>query len=450
MYVQDTIAAIATPRGPGGIGIVRISGPLSELIADSLVSRRRTEKWQSHRMYHGRLLGCDGNAIDQVLAVLMRAPNSYTAEDVLELHCHGSPLVLHHAMEAVLKAGARPATAGEFTRRAFLNGKLDLVQVEGLADLMRAQSTEDARLAAERLFGQLSRYLNTIRDRLIVLKSRIELQIDFSDEDVEVGEAELLQDLRDTAGTVQNVLATHRQGRRVRQGIRVAIVGRPNVGKSSLLNALLGEERAIVTATAGTTRDVLEEAMEMEGIAVVLSDTAGLHDHAGEIERLGVERAQQVLRVSDLRLIVIDRSLPPDVSPEWFEADHTIAVLNKIDLPSAWKDHEISSLCNRCPVVEVSATQGTGLELLRKLVVEMVGAAPVDGLPTLSRTRQQDALSKAYECLTTAAASLETGTPLDLVAVDVQAALDHFGSLTGLVTPDDVLDQIFADFCIGK
>jgi tRNA modification GTPase len=450
MYADDTIAAIATARGPGGIGIVRVSGPLVERIADTVIARGSAPGWESHRMYPGRLLRHDGVTIDRVLAVLMRAPRTYTGEDVLELHCHGSPAVLDRALEAVLQAGARPAVAGEFTKRAFLNGKIDLVQAEAIADLVSARSEDTVRMAAAHLLGGLSRRLEDLRRQLIDVKAKLELQIDFSDEEVEVDEAETLQALESVTGEVRSLLGTYRHGRLVREGIRVAIVGRPNVGKSSLLNALLGDDRAIVTPIPGTTRDVIEETAEFEGIAVVLSDTAGLREVPDEVERMGVERAKRVAQAADVRLLVIDRSLPADVPAQMFGVDHTIAVLNKIDLPSVWHESDVSELRAHCQVVEVSATKGLGLDALREAVLAIAGGQPVEGLPTLSRARQRDALAKAHECLKAAVESLEQKTPVDLVAVDVQAALDHIGSVTGIVTSEEVLDLIFAEFCIGK
>jgi tRNA modification GTPase len=450
MYAEDTIAAIATGRGPGGIGIVRVSGPLAERIAAAVLVRGGEPGWESHRLYPARLLGPDGVTIDRVLAVLMRAPQTYTGEDVLEVHCHGSPAVLRCALAAVFQAGACPAVAGEFTKRAFLNGKIDLVQAEAIADLVSARTEESARMATDHLLGGLSRRLESLRHQLIDVKAKIELQIDFSDEDVEVYEAEMVRDLQAAAGEVRSLLGTYRHGRLVREGIRVAIVGRPNVGKSSLLNALLGDERAIVTPIPGTTRDVIEESADFEGIAVVLFDTAGLREVADQIERMGVARARQVAHTADVRLVVMDRSIPPDLPTEMFDIDHSIAVLNKIDLPSVWRESDVAKLRAYCSVVEVSALTGLGLDVLREAVMQLAGSGPVDGLPILSRVRQRDALAKVDACLTTAVASLREKTPVDLVAVDVQSALDHIGSITGIITSEDVLDIIFAEFCIGK
>jgi tRNA modification GTPase len=450
MYAEDTIAAVATGWGPGGIGIVRVSGPLAERIAGTVLVRGSDAQWESHHLYPARLLRPDGVTVDHVLAVLMRAPHSYTGENVLELHCHGSPVVLRCALAAVFQAGARPAEAGEFTKRAFLNGKIDLVQAEAIADLVSARTEECVRMATDQVLGGLSRHLESLRRQLIGVKAKLELQIDFSEEEVTVDEGEMVQDLEAVVGEVRSMLETYRHGRLVREGIRVAIVGRPNVGKSSLLNALLGEDRAIVTSIPGTTRDVIEENADFEGIGVVLSDTAGLREVPDEIERVGVARARQIAARADVRLVVMDRSVPPDVPTEMFDVDHAIAVLNKIDLPSVWPQSEVAKLRADCSVVEVSAMRGVGLDAVRKAVVKIAGGAPLDSVPVLSRPRQSEALTKVDACLTTAIASLKEKTPVDLVAVDVQSALDHIGSVTGIVTSEDVLDIIFAEFCIGK
>ena len=450
MYAEDTIAAIATARGPGGIGIVRVSGPLAEKIAAALFIPDRRGDWESHRLYPGCMLDSDGTTIDAAMAVIMHQPHSYTGEDVLELHCHGSPVVLERTLHAVLQAGARPATRGEFSKRAFLNGKIDLVQAEAIADLVNARSPAVARGAVDQFFGCLSRFLEELRTELIDAKAKLEARIDFSDEDMAFDDNQLPSLVAGVATRVEQLLQTYRHGRLLRNGIHVAIVGRPNVGKSSLLNALLGENRAIVTATPGTTRDVIEENTTFEEIEIVLSDTAGLRDAPTDVEQIGVDRAKQVAQTADIRLVVLDRALPPDAPDEWFDVDHTIAVLNKIDLPCAWRDEDVEQLRQKCPVVEVSATEFDGLDDLRGAVLARIGELPSAELPVLTRTRHRDALGKALESLRLVSAALKENIPVDLAAVDLQAALDHIGSVTGAVSSEDVLDAIFAEFCVGK
>ncbi len=450
MYSHDTIAAIATPQGSGGIGVIRISGPAAESIGNSVFLRRVDGCLSSHHLYHGRVIGPDGAELDDCLAVLMRGPRSYTGEDVFELHCHGSPIVLRRALEAVLRRGARPAVAGEFTKRAFLNGKLDLAQAEAVADLIAARTPESAGQAADQLFGRLSRHLDGLRQRLIRVKALLEVQIDFADDDIVVDPAAALADIEAVLDETDRLLATHVRGRLVRQGLRVAIAGPPNVGKSSLLNALLGEDRAIVTALAGTTRDVIEESADFAGVPVVLSDTAGLREAPGEVERIGIDRALQVAAAADVVIAVLDASQPPDCNFQLPAAERAVIALNKIDLPLRWSEGAISALCQQGEVVRVSAKDGVGLDELRRSVLARAGGTAGDGLPVLTRARQLDAMAKARESLLHARSGLLERFPPDLVAVDVQAALDHIGSVTGAVTSEDVLDAIFSEFCIGK
>jgi tRNA modification GTPase len=451
MYLPDTIAAIATPPGPGGIGVIRASGPAAAVIAGAVFVRARNGAWASHRLYHGHVRAADGRLLDEGLAVLMRAPHSYTGEDVLELHCHGSPVVLDQALRAVLAAGARAATPGEFTKRAFLNGKLDLTQAEAVIDLVRARTPSGALHAAGQLTGHLSHHLSELRRRLIDLKALLEARLDFADEDLDLdphapaaATAQLLRDL-------DTLLATAPRGRLLRDGIRVAIVGRPNAGKSSLLNALLGDDRAIVTDLPGTTRDVIEETADFCGVPVVLSDTAGLRETAEPAERLGVERAHRTAQAADAVLLVIDAAEPPQPADVGFDVDRLVIVLNKVDLPAKWTEADAQAVAGRAaPTVRVSATQGIGLDELRRTVIELFGGARLDGLPALATTRQRDALAKARDALAHAWHGCQNRLPPELVAIDVQAAIDHIGSVTGAVTSEDVLDAIFAQFCIGK
>ena len=467
MYADDTIAAIATPMGPGGVGIVRLSGPLCAAIAAEVFSRQRrtkersskdgAEEWVSHHLYSGAIVDGAGNALDSGLAVFMRRPRSYTGEDVLELHCHGSPVGLRRVLARVLSCGARAAEKGEFTKRAFLNGRLDLAQAEAVIEMVRARTDAGATVAAQQLSGRLSEHLTALRARLIDLRALLEAQIDFSEEDFHIDTAELVATLDDCTAAIRELLDTYRHGKLIRDGLRVAIIGKPNVGKSSLLNALLGEERAIVTPLAGTTRDSIDETADFDGLPVVLSDTAGLraHDDAELVERLGMQRTQAKVAEADMVLTVLDASQPLD------HADHQvletaggmrqIIVLNKIDLdPKASLDTE--AIANGHAVVCVSATQRLGLaELRRAVVVEATGETMLCGnLPVLTNVRHHDALAKASKSLQLARQSLLEARPADLVAVDVQNAVDDIATVTGAITTEDVLDRIFAEFCIGK
>jgi len=457
MYADETIAAIATPPGAGGIGVVRLSGRRCVAVADAVFAGARpAHQWSSHRLYHGRIVDDAGAVLDDGLAVLMRAPQSYTGEDVLELHCHGSPVVLRRVLARVLSCGARAAEPGEFTKRAFLNGRLDLAQAEAVIALVRARTNGAALLAAQQLTGQLSRQLDELRSRLIHLKALLEAQIDFADDEVTVEAAELFNGIDICVASANILLETYMRGRLARDGVRVAIIGKPNVGKSSLLNALLGEERALVTPIAGTTRDAIEEAADFDGIPVVLTDTAGLRqmEHADPIERLGMQRTNGKIAQAQLLLPVVDASAPLDAEDlavlQAARGLPAVVVLNKIDLGAPVID--LGCVTNGTPLVQVSATQRLGLTELRRAVVDAVagGAQMEQHGPLLANERHYAALTQAVESLRLARESVESGQPADLVAVDVQDALDHIGAITGVVTSEDVLDRIFSEFCIGK
>jgi len=458
MYADDTIAAIATPPGHGGIGVIRVSGPLAPRIAAAMVvCSQEHEAWESHRLYYGRIVDTGGVRVDEGLAVLMRAPRSFTGEDVLELHCHGSPVGLRRVLACALGNGARLAEPGEFTKRAFLNGRIDLAQAEAVMDMVRARTAAGAALAAEQLSGRLSDYLSELRGRAIGLKALLEAQIDFSEEDFDVSADELLGTLRDCTVPIEKLLDSYQHGKLMRDGVRIAIIGKPNVGKSSLLNALLGEDRAIVTPVAGTTRDAIDEPVDLDGVPVVLSDTAGLRaaDEAETVERIGMQRTTSRIAQAQLLLTVLDASRPLDAQDDallrtYAEAAQVI-VLNKIDLPCLTAAADVQGVCNSHPVVSVSAQQHVGLEELRRVLLEKIagGAAPPD-TPVLSNLRHVDALTKARASLGLARESIVSRCPPDLVAVDVQDAIDHIGRVTGAITSEDVLDRIFSEFCIGK
>jgi tRNA modification GTPase len=459
MYAGDTIAAVATPPGAGGIGIIRVSGPLSAAIAVRVFVRSgAAAEWESHHLYHGRVVAAEGQVLDESLAVLMRGPRSYTGEDVLELHCHGSPVLLLRVLNEVLGCGARLAEPGEFTRRAFLNGRLDLTQAEAVLDLVRARTTAGAALATEQLGGRLSAHLARLRAHLLSLKALLEVQIDFPEEDVDVPAAQVLSTIDACLVTILDLVNTFERGTMLRDGLRVAIIGKPNVGKSSLLNALLGQDRAIVTAVAGTTRDTIEETADFDGVPVLLSDTAGLREAAAAdaVERLGIERAAAKIGQAQLLLKVLDVAAPLDkedlvVLNAAAGVPHVV-VLNKIDLPQVISDRDVLRLAVRGPILNVSATERLGLAALRQAVIGQFfnGDGVADDTPVLASVRHRDVLQKALGSLTLARQSTADGRPADLVAVDVQDAIDHIGAITGEVTTEDVLDRIFREFCIGK
>lgn len=458
MYTDDTIAAIATPLGPGGVGIVRVSGLLAPRIGAAIFQRSfASDAWTTHLLYHGRVVDAGGALVDEGLAVVMRAPRSFTGEDVLELHCHGSPAVLRRVLSCVLGSGARLAEPGEFTRRAFLNGRIDLAQAEAVSAMISARTAGAAALAAEQLSGRLSDYVVELRERVIRLKALIEAQIDFSEEDFDVDTAELLATADECIAPLDTLLQTYRHGKLMRDGARIAIIGKPNVGKSSLLNALLGEERAIVTPVAGTTRDAIDEAVDFDGLPVVLSDTAGLREaeEADAVERIGMQRTTSRIAEAQLLLTVLDASQPLDGQDHRVLQAHAeaaqIVVLNKVDLPQVTGEAEVRRWSNGHPTVAVSARNHRGLAELRQLVVARItDGAPVPNAPVLSNLRHVDALTKARDSLRLARESITAPRPPDLVAVDVQDAIDHIGAVTGAITSEDVLDRIFREFCVGK
>jgi len=457
MYADDTIAAIATPPGRGGVGIVRVTGPLCRQIADRVFSRAHPSGgWSPRHLYHGRVIDEAGAVLDEGLAVLMLRPHSFTGEDVLELHCHGSPVALRRVLKRVLSCGGRLAEPGEFTKRAFLNGRLDLAQAEAVMELVHARTEAGAALASDQLTGRLSARLAELRAQLVHLKALVEAQIDFSEEDVAVDKDELVNMAVHSIDTIQALLDTYTHGLLIRDGVRVVIVGKPNVGKSSLLNALLGDERAIVTPIAGTTRDSIEETAEFDGVPVVLSDTAGLRElaHADAVERLGIQRTSTKIVEADLLLTVIDASCPIDAEDlavlKTTNGLPRIIVLNKIDLG------ELASVrggvVNGEAIVSISAKERRGLADLRRAVVGHVteGKNLERTGPVLTNLRHHDALTKAKASLDFALESLRAGHPPDIVGVDVQDAIHHVGAITGVVTSEDILDRIFSEFCIGK
>lgn len=451
MYAEDTIAAIATAPGAGAVGIVRVSGIAATAIARRVFRGSDPDTWPSHRMLRGDILAAGGERVDDGLAVLMRAPRSYTGEDVLELHCHGSPAALQEILRAVLAAGARPAEAGEFTKRAFLNGKMDLAQAEAVMDLVRCRTPTAASRAADQLSGSLSRHLGELRERLTRLKGHLEVLIDFTEEDVDLEPDAVAIEAEELRQRFADLSATYRSGRIYREGLRLALTGRPNVGKSSLLNALSRSNRAIVTEIPGTTRDVLEESVDIAGVPVVLVDTAGLRESTDPVEAIGIERAEAAAGGADLVVVVLDRSVPYLDPPYWPSEEQTLVVaVNKADLPAAWRDAPRGRLAAAAAVVEVSALDGSGIADLEAAIVAFAGGAARDGAPALTNTRQRDAIDKVEASLAHAVAAARTAAPPDIVAVDVQLALEHLGGVTGEIVNDDILDLVFREFCMGK
>lgn len=454
---EDTIAAIATARGEGGIGIVRISGPEAVRIASSLFvsSSGQDIRRLGHRVYHGHIRA-DGRTLDEVLLHVMHAPRSYTREDVVEINCHGGVIPLQAVLESVLMSGARLARPGEFTKRAFLNGRIDLVQAEAVIDRIQAQTEAAYRVAAAAAEGTLSAEVNALRDLLTDALARTEAAVDFPEEDLpELVDDALLESLRDARRRIGALLETARAGRLYREGARAAIVGRPNVGKSSLFNALVRDARAIVTAHAGTTRDVLEEVLNIRGIPVRLSDSAGIRDATDEVEALGVARARDTLRRAEIVLFVLDATAPDTHEDRALCTElelcslPVVPVLNKADLsPAAVLPAHAVKFGDP---VRTSARTGEGVASLEdRIAAALLGGAvqsdPAQALVT--RVHQRDSLRRAADSLDRLLQDF-TRSP-EFLSVDLRDVLGALGEITGETTSEAVLDRIFARFCIGK
>jgi tRNA modification GTPase len=466
MY-EDTIAAIATPQGEGGIGTIRISGPraaeiLAELFVPASGKVPPVEEIESHRLVFGFVRDPEsGERVDEVLAVLMRAPHSYTREDVVEIDCHGGVVPVQRVLGLCLREGARLAQPGEFTLRAFLNGRLDLAQAEAVLDVVRARTGEGLRLAVEQLAGGVSSRVKGARAKLLHALAHLEATIDFPEDDVPP--ADVSPELMDALDDLRALIASASTGIVLRQGVRTAIIGRPNVGKSSLLNALLRTERAIVTPIPGTTRDTLEEIANVRGVPLVLTDTAGLRaDDATNdpIERIGMDRTRRALGESDLALLVLDgskklstedmeliRELKELAPPMW------LAVVNKSDLEQALNQRTLKEVLGKVDIVATSAVKPDGTDLLEKKLADLVlsgKATPAPGDATVTSVRHRDALQRAEEHVKAALDSAADNAPAAFVAVDLHSALNTLGEITGETVGEDLLDEIFSNFCIGK
>ena len=453
----DTIAAISTPLGVAGIGIVRISGPDAKAILLKIFRPKKPiTAFQSHRLYLGHLYDPEtGGAVDEVLLSFMAAPRSYTREDVVEINTHSGYLLLSRILEIVVREGARLAEPGEFTFRAFMHGRIDLSQAEAMMDLIHAQSEKGLRLAANHMQGSFRIEVERLRQRGLDFLARIEVLIDYPDEDPsalpEAGEIDA-----DLIKPLQTLIAAHDQSKIWIQGIGTAIVGRVNAGKSSLLNRLLNEERALVSSIPGTTRDVIESTLYIQGLPLRLMDTAGFRRGKGTLEKKGVERTRRKIEEAELILLIIDRSRPlneidRDILAE-IRKKPALVVLNKTDLPSKINREKLNEAVAGLPLVRISALTGEGIEGLRRAIRSLVlsDEKPFPDHLLAPNVRQAQALEKAYRNLARAAQNLEKQMPLEIVASDMNEALAAFGEIGGETTPEDVLDRIFSQFCLGK
>lgn len=457
--VETTIAAIATPPGPGGIGIIRISGSQALPILTNLFTPKYgTTGFRSHRLYYGWIKDPQANqAIDEVMAVYMQSPKTYTREDIVEIQCHGSYLVLQDILSQVISLGATLAGPGEFTKRAFLNGRIDLTQAEAVIELLQSKTREGLGMAMTQLQGRLGAVVSSIRTALITLRAIIEVAIDFPEDDVEIINAQAMGEKleSDILIPLQELIRAANQGKIFRDGISVIILGHPNVGKSSLLNALLREERAIVTAIPGTTRDTIEEFLDIKGMPVRIIDTAGIRDNAEEVEEMGIVRARKKLAEADLVLLIVDGTQPPGAADtrlyESVGDKKILLVVNKIDL--ACQDSAVfAEAFPTIPRVFISAKSHEGIADLENTLFALVtGGSDWDpGYACVPNVRHRTSLEKALTAAKRVAEGLRTDLPPDLLAIELQSALDHLGDITGETTTDDILDLIFDQFCIGK
>lgn len=457
--MEDTIAAVATPVGPGGIGIVRLSGTLAREIAQRIFRPGRpVQTLQSHRLYLGLLVDPDtGAVVDEVLLSFMKAPHSYTREDVVEINSHSGAFLLSRILQIVLRSGARLARPGEFTFRAFMNGRMDLTQAEAVVDLIRARSEKGLLMASGQMRGGLREEIESVRKNALALLARIEAGIDFPEDTSDLPPAPEVSCMeKDLLEPLQRLISAHEERRTWMEGVRTVIAGRVNAGKSSLLNRLLNEERSLVTPIPGTTRDIVESTLHLEGVPLRLMDTAGFRKVRGTIEGLGVRLTERKLEEADLVLIVIDQSralgshdlhLLAASSPA-----RSLVILNKIDLPPRIGRERFRKALEGHEVVRLSALTGEGMEGLRQAILRRVGSVGLDpGCPGLApNLRQKEALTEASRYFREGLAHLREEWPPEIVAADFQSGLEALGEIIGETTTEEVLERIFSEFCIGK
>ncbi len=459
MYEETTIAAIATAPGEGGIGIIRISGADAADVGDRVFRMKRCESFRQaevQRLYYGHVVKED-RFVDEGLGVYMKAPHTYTGEDVVELQIHGSMEALRETLALALEAGAVLAARGEFTKRAFLNGRIDLAQAEAVMDIITARGSAALTQAESHLSGALSRYVRGAREALKDLITKLEVTVDYPEEDLEdLTREEIQAGLRTVKGPMEQLLARSERGRIIREGMRTAIVGRPNAGKSSLLNALLQEDRAIVTDVPGTTRDTIEESIRIGGVPLVLMDTAGLRRTDNQVERIGIERARQSMQRADLILAVLDGSRPLSDDDRQLLASirgrRAMVILNKYDLPQEVSAEAVRALAGDVPVISLSARYGSGLDELEDALGQLAETQDAECGRELFLTnlRHVELVRDALRAVQRALSSADLGMPADCIVVDLTEAWRALGEITGDTVDDELIASIFSRFCVGK
>ena len=462
-YDQDTIAAIATAQGDGGIAVIRISGEKSLEIINLIFSSSGTKtgpiEMDSHHMYHGHAVDPGSHKIvDEVLCVLMKSPNSYTGEDMAEIHSHGGHLVPGKILSLLFKLGARPANPGEFTLRAYLNGKMDLAQAEAVTDVVNAQTEQGLRQAELQLEGALSSRIAEYKDTLVDLLAETEVQVDFPEEDIDpIVKDRLINHTNELIDNIAILLNTYEEGRIIKYGVNTVILGKPNAGKSSLLNQLIMKERAIVSPQPGTTRDFIEESIDVRGIALKLTDTAGIRGTIDEIENIGVELAKKKGQEAELIIAVIDASNELDKDDievlERIGSTKAVIALNKSDIEPKTTENDLTLYIPKERIVKTSAKLGTGIEELKDNIRELLTkeASRSEGNEImLTELRHKLALERSTESLKSFLNAMQKGESPEFLALDLRVALDSLGEITGEVTTEDILGRIFSKFCIGK
>jgi len=448
--LDETVVAISTPSGRSALGMVRVTGPQATRLVESLF--RSTQPLEHRRACVGLWLDPNGCPVDEVVVTMWHAPHSYTGEDLVEVSAHGNPFILNRIVSSVVEVGGRRAMPGEFTLRAVANGKMDLVQAEAVRDFIEAQTTQQAKIAFRQIEGSASKRLSPLKDALANIIARLEAGIDFAEDDVEIPHpAKISREIETLGQMLQTVKQTFGYGQMLFQGLRVTILGKPNVGKSSLFNRLLESERAIVTEIPGTTRDVVTETLTVEGVPLRLADTAGLRETVDPVESIGVSKSMEVLAEADLTLVVLDGSRPMDADDvkvlQKTASLPRFVVINKCDLPTA-----LECDLNGTKPLPVSAITGTGLAELRIAIRDFVGTRqpPCSEDFVVTNSRQYDAIGHAADCLMSAGQAISYGAPQEIVLLDLYAALSALSEMTGEVVTDDILDRIFSTFCVGK
>lgn len=459
MFIDDTIAAIATAPGEGGIGIIRISGEKSLQVAQSIFkskSGKMIKDYNARTLIYGTVVDNE-KVIDEVLVAYMKGPNSYTAEDVIEINCHGGFISVKKILELILSKGVRLAEAGEFTKRAFLNGRIDLSQAEAIIDVIKSKTDMAHEVAQSQLEGSLAKKIKDLRMNVTEVLAHLEVYIDFAEEDVEEITYQTLEEKAlELRNEIKKLYDTAESGKILRDGLKTVIVGKPNVGKSSLLNSILGENRAIVTDIAGTTRDVIEEFVNIKGIPLKIVDTAGIRETEDVVEKIGVEKSRESFSTADLVIMVLDASRKLSEEDmeilESLKNKKTIVLLNKMDLEPQIELEKIEEFVNSEDIIKISALKHQGIEELQDKIEAMVYHGSVKNSSNLmiTNSRHKDALFKAYESINDAISAIEQRMPYDFIEVDFKNIWDYLGYINGDTVREDLLDTIFANFCIGK